>query len=38
MCEEYFSELESFNQFSINMEENNKLQYQKLGLFKSDSF
>ncbi|CAD8047400.1 unnamed protein product [Paramecium primaurelia] len=38
MLHQYLSDFESFDNFSSNIEENNKIQYQKLNLFKNDSF
>ncbi|CAK83194.1 unnamed protein product (macronuclear) [Paramecium tetraurelia] len=38
MLHQYLSDFESFDNFSSNLDENNKIQYQKLNLFKNDSF
>ncbi|CAD8137392.1 unnamed protein product [Paramecium pentaurelia] len=38
MLHQYLSDFESFDNCSFILEENNKIQYQKLNLFKNDSF
>ncbi|CAK78997.1 unnamed protein product (macronuclear) [Paramecium tetraurelia] len=38
MSHQYLSDFESFDNCSLNAEENNKTKYQKLNLFKNDSF